>query len=94
MQGRGEQLGVAGAVVRSATGLARVLRDAMFPVLMNRFGSPEALAWLYDHRIDFDLLRGSDCAGPNGRPAGAIVQVPVSRRRETDLPFPPGIRSR
>ena len=39
---------------KSATGLARVLRDAMFPVLMKRFGSPEALAWLYDHRIDFN----------------------------------------
>ncbi|GAB3883203.1 FAD-dependent oxidoreductase [Microbispora bryophytorum] len=39
---------------KSATGVGRVLRDAMFPVLMKRFGSPQALAWLYDHRIDFD----------------------------------------
>lgn len=39
---------------KSATGLGRVLRDAMFPVLMKQFGSPQALAWLYDHRIDFD----------------------------------------
>ncbi len=39
---------------KSATGAGRVLRDAVFPVLMKRFGSPQALAWLYDHRIDFD----------------------------------------
>ncbi|GGK52199.1 FAD-dependent oxidoreductase [Planomonospora parontospora subsp. parontospora] len=39
---------------KSATGPSRVLRDAMFPVLMKRFGGPQALSWLYDHRIDFD----------------------------------------
>ncbi|GAA3039207.1 NAD(P)/FAD-dependent oxidoreductase [Streptosporangium longisporum] len=39
---------------KSATGLSRVLRDAMFPVLMKRLGGPQALSWLYDHRIDFD----------------------------------------
>ncbi|WP_440089226.1 FAD-dependent oxidoreductase [Streptosporangium sp. LJ11] len=39
---------------KSATGPGRVIRDAMFPVLMKRLGGPQALSWLYDHRIDFD----------------------------------------
>jgi 2-polyprenyl-6-methoxyphenol hydroxylase-like FAD-dependent oxidoreductase len=36
---------------KSATGFARVVRDALFPVLMRRFSTPGALDWLYDHRI-------------------------------------------
>ena len=39
---------------KAATGLNRIIRDAMFPVLMKKFNKPEAFAWLYDHRIPFD----------------------------------------
>ncbi|MEU7612524.1 NAD(P)/FAD-dependent oxidoreductase [Micromonospora sp. NPDC049204] len=39
---------------KAATGVGRVLRDATFPLFMRKFSTPEAFAWLYDHRIDFD----------------------------------------
>ncbi|MEK8106324.1 NAD(P)/FAD-dependent oxidoreductase [Micromonospora sp. M12] len=39
---------------KAATGASRVLRDVTFPLFMRKFSTPEAFAWLYDHRIDFD----------------------------------------
>jgi 2-polyprenyl-6-methoxyphenol hydroxylase-like FAD-dependent oxidoreductase len=39
---------------KSATGMARVVRDALFPVMMKKFGKPGSFDWLYEHRIDFD----------------------------------------
>ena len=39
---------------KAATGAARVVRDALFPVLMKRFSGPTALDWLHDHRIPLD----------------------------------------
>ncbi|NRQ35274.1 FAD-dependent monooxygenase [Nonomuraea sp. NN258] len=39
---------------KSATGFGRMIRDAMFPAMMRRFNRPEVLAWLHEHRIDFE----------------------------------------
>jgi len=34
--------------------LARWLRDAILPFALRRFASPDAHAWLYDYRVDWD----------------------------------------
>ncbi|WP_049761393.1 FAD-dependent oxidoreductase [Rubrobacter xylanophilus] len=34
--------------------LARWLRDAILPFALKRFASPDAHAWLYDYRVDWD----------------------------------------
>lgn len=39
---------------KAATGLNRIIRDALFPLLMKKFDKPEAFAWLHDSRIPFD----------------------------------------
>ncbi|MEC3974106.1 hypothetical protein [Amycolatopsis sp. H20-H5] len=39
---------------KSATGVSRMLRDALMPAMMKRFAKPGTLDWLYGHRIDFD----------------------------------------
>jgi FAD-dependent urate hydroxylase len=46
--------GARGSSNKAATGLRRVLRDALLPFVFRYVVTPAAVAWMYDHHIDWE----------------------------------------
>ncbi|QXQ15816.1 FAD-dependent monooxygenase [Skermania piniformis] len=38
----------------SGKAIGAIVRDAMLPLVLRRFATPQSQAWMFDHRIDFD----------------------------------------
>jgi FAD-dependent urate hydroxylase len=54
---------------KAATGLNRIIRDALFPALMKKFNKPETFAWLYDQHIPFDQPISHQAPSPTRKAA-------------------------